>query len=88
MSLSVSLDAGSLTAAIDDRLGDWTAHAFGRRLWDRDVTLWADEPVDELANRLGWLDLPTRSAAITDECMATRTANPASESSTRRIRQA
>ncbi len=51
---SLSAVAGFDTAAIR-----WDAEAYPQRLWDGDPTVWSDEPVDELADRLGWLDLPT-----------------------------
>ncbi len=50
--------AGAVEAAYRERLRRLEAEGFARRLWARDVTLWADGPVPELADRLGWLDLP------------------------------
>ncbi len=52
------LDLGAARASVDARLEEWRAAGFGRRLWAKDPTLWFDEPVAELSDRLGWLDLP------------------------------
>ena len=53
------LKAGELTERIDAVLLGWDASEYGRRLWDNDVTLWAEEDTPEIANRLGWLDAPS-----------------------------
>lgn len=55
-----------LERAVEARLRAWDAAAFGRRLWAGDPTLWADRPLPELADRLGWLRLPEASAAHLD----------------------
>ncbi|HUF42825.1 MAG TPA: bifunctional transaldolase/phosoglucose isomerase [Verrucomicrobiae bacterium] len=52
------LHLGKLQSRIDRRLKDWQAQDFGSRLWKKDATLWSAEPVAELTDRLGWLDLP------------------------------
>lgn len=44
--------AGFDTAAIR-----WDAEAYPERLWSGDPTVWSEEVVPELADRLGWLDL-------------------------------
>jgi transaldolase/glucose-6-phosphate isomerase len=49
-------------ARLDARLRRWRQEDFARRLWARDHTLWSPTPVPELADRLGWLDLPERAA--------------------------
>ncbi|MGH8912165.1 MAG: bifunctional transaldolase/phosoglucose isomerase, partial [Acidimicrobiia bacterium] len=49
---SLTAVAGFDTAAIR-----WDAEAYPQRLWEGDPTLWSVEPVPELADRLGWLDL-------------------------------
>ncbi|HVT61553.1 MAG TPA: hypothetical protein VHR45_24545 [Thermoanaerobaculia bacterium] len=54
----LELRLGRYTAAVEARLARWQAESFGRRLWDRDPTLWSAEPVPEISDRLGWLDLP------------------------------
>ncbi len=38
-----------------------------RRTWDRDVTVWAPEGTAEVADRLGWLDIASRTRAHLDE---------------------
>ncbi len=59
----MELRMGSYAPAVEERLGRWQAEGFGRRLWARDPTLWSEEPLPELADRLGWLDLPERMPA-------------------------
>ena len=44
--------AGFDTAALR-----WDAEAYPQRLWDADPTVFSEEEVPELADRLGWLDL-------------------------------
>lgn len=52
------------------RLRDWQESGFARRLWSRDHTLWSPVPLPELADRLGWLDLPETMAAELDDGLA------------------
>jgi transaldolase / glucose-6-phosphate isomerase len=52
------LRLGGWAGAVESRLEGWRREGFGDRLWRRDHTLWSPEPVPELADRLGWLDLP------------------------------
>ncbi len=53
------LRLGRYAAAVERRLESWRAQAFGKRLWQKDPTLWTSDPkTPEIANRLGWLDLP------------------------------
>lgn len=49
----------SLTSAVgfDTAAIRWDAEAFPQRVWAADPTVWSEEPVEELADRLGWLDL-------------------------------
>ena len=51
------MSLGPAQRATDQRLADWDAAGFARRLWAKDHTLWAKKPA-EIANRLGWLTLP------------------------------
>lgn len=52
------LHVGKLQSRVDRRLQDWQTQQFGSRLWEKDYKLWSPEPVPELADRLGWLELP------------------------------
>jgi transaldolase / glucose-6-phosphate isomerase len=53
------LRLGSHAAAAERRLARWQAEDFGKRLWRKDPTLWTPDPkTPEIADRLGWLDLP------------------------------
>ena len=49
-----------LDAAIQSRLGAWTAERVADRLWAKDGSLWtaSGKAPDEVAAWLGWLDLP------------------------------
>jgi hypothetical protein len=51
---------GALDAAIAERLSRWEVERVAERLWQKDGSLWAasGKPPDEVAARLGWLDLP------------------------------
>ena len=52
------LQLGKLQRRIDRRLAEWQSQQFSKRLWEKDYTLWSRDPVPELTDRLGWLDLP------------------------------
>ena len=75
MTVAVAVDLGPTQAAVDARLELWDDVGFGRRLWEKDPTLWFDPPRDEISSRLGWLDLTEgRSldaiASLRDELVA------------------
>jgi len=55
--MRLRLDDG-VQEAIDRRLRSWRDTGFVERLWQKDPTLWADPDTPEIADRLGWLDLP------------------------------
>jgi transaldolase/glucose-6-phosphate isomerase len=52
------LKAGEYQTSVDERLKSWREMNFNRRLWEKDSTLWFSEPVPEITDRLGWLNLP------------------------------
>jgi transaldolase/glucose-6-phosphate isomerase len=52
------LRLGKYQSRIDRRLKTWQAENFAARMWQKDPTIWSAKPVPELADRLGWLDLP------------------------------
>jgi transaldolase/glucose-6-phosphate isomerase len=52
------LRLGRYERAVQSRLERWEAQGFGRRLWAKDHTVWSEQPVPELTDRLGWLKLP------------------------------
>ena len=56
------LDLGASRAPVDARLSQWRAAGLGRRLWAKDPTVWFEEPVAGIVDRLGWLDLPATMA--------------------------
>ena len=67
MTIKVETEAGPFAPAIEKRLESWSRTSFGKRLWAADPTLWSTEPLDELEDRLGWLDLPRRMPAIIED---------------------
>lgn len=63
--IEIELSAGPHTEDVDRRLLEWAAGDAVARLWRRDPTLWSADPdAPELADRLGWLDLPETSPAL------------------------
>ncbi len=62
--IEIDLSAAPHTEGVERRLREWAAEDAVARLWRRDPTLWrADPATAELADRLGWLDLPETSPA-------------------------
>jgi transaldolase/glucose-6-phosphate isomerase len=66
MSTREELRLGGFQERIEDRLARWEREGFGRRLWEKDHRLWSPEPIPELADRLGWLDLPVSMGSLAD----------------------
>jgi transaldolase/glucose-6-phosphate isomerase len=54
---------GGLKGAVEARLAQWQGEGFGERLWQKDYRLWSPQPIAELTDRLGWLDLPDTMTA-------------------------
>jgi transaldolase/glucose-6-phosphate isomerase len=48
----------------------WRAEDVLERFWRKDPTVWADPPVPEIADRLGWLDAPMDSRSLISEIEA------------------
>ena len=50
----------SIISSVEIRLQFWRKNNFCARLWNLDPTLWKQKPEEnvELADRLGWLNLP------------------------------
>ena len=75
--IDLALELGDGMDAVRARLSEWDETGAAGRLWARDTTLWApDPPPPELADRLGWLDLPERSRARLPELETLRRAIP------------
>lgn len=77
MSGRADFHLGEYSEAVNARLARWDGEEFGRRLWEKDHRLWSPEPVPELTDRLGWLELPVsmqevagRLAALAREAAA------------------
>jgi len=64
MSLELQLEPGEYAPAIAARLAAWGEDDVLARVWAKDHTVWSAEPVAELTDRLGWLDLPDRLADL------------------------
>jgi transaldolase / glucose-6-phosphate isomerase len=58
MSERADLRLGQYEGAVEARLAAWQEQAFSRRLWEKDHQLWSEQPLPELTDRLGWLELP------------------------------
>jgi transaldolase/glucose-6-phosphate isomerase len=54
---------GRFQSLVEERGKVWESERFAERLWAKDPTLWSAEPMPELSDRLGWLDLPERMQA-------------------------
>jgi transaldolase/glucose-6-phosphate isomerase len=54
---------GGHKAAVEARLAQWQGEGFGERLWQKDYRLWSPQPIAELTDRLGWLELPDTMTA-------------------------
>ena len=63
----MKIDPGQADQAVAARLERWSAARVADRLWEKDPTVWFPEPVPELVDRLGWLDLPRVMASRIDE---------------------
>ena len=57
----------AVAAAVEARLAKWQEEGFGRRLWEKDYRLWTPQPIPELTNRMGWLELPDTMTAQVGE---------------------
>ncbi len=53
-----TLNLGPHMQSVDRRMGMWQAEGLERRIRQRDHTVWSPQPIPELVDRLGWLDLP------------------------------
>ncbi len=50
--------------AIDAQARRWHDDGLMQRLWAHDPTVWSDEPMPEIEDRLGWLTLPETSREL------------------------
>ena len=55
---SQSWSLGPHTSRVDSLRKDWQAEGVSTRLWRRDPTLWPAAPAQDVADRMGWLQLP------------------------------
>ena len=63
---AISYALGGLAARVEARLRSWDEAGFSARLWRSDHTLWSEEDIPELADRLGWLHLPARTERLAE----------------------
>ncbi len=61
-----------LRAVVDDRIHRALSERWAERLWERDATLWTEDPsvAARIGHRLGWLEAPETFADRTDELVA------------------
>jgi len=67
MKEDIGLNLGKCGRRVDLRLEHWKEIGFADRLREQDPTLWAEGPVPELADRLGWIALGTTMRPKLDE---------------------
>jgi len=72
MSVRLELRLGEYVDRVGERLASWGREDVLRRIWDKDHTVWSAEPVPELTDRLGWLDLPERLGGVIPDLTAFR----------------
>jgi transaldolase/glucose-6-phosphate isomerase len=63
MTVHVSLPIDS-EGVVAGEAARWNADNVLERLWSKDPTVWANPPVPETADRLGWLDAPSTSRRL------------------------
>ncbi|MBI4301513.1 MAG: bifunctional transaldolase/phosoglucose isomerase [Chloroflexi bacterium] len=61
-----TLSLGASQGKMEHRLQTWEKSHLLQRLWRKDFTVWSPQPVPEIADRLGWLNLPE----VMLECLA------------------
>ena len=61
---------GAYTVRVDELRKDWQAEGVGARVWRRDPTLWPAAPPQDVADRMGWLQLPELMHEQLPELMA------------------
>ena len=66
------LHLGSCTGSVERQLENWEEEGFAEGLWRRETRLWSAEPVPELVDRLGWLQLPEIMVDEIDDLVALR----------------
>jgi glucose-6-phosphate isomerase len=74
----MTTSGNGLRSAMSQRLEAFHAASTMARMWNRDVTVWADDPATpEIIDRLGWLDLPVTMQDTVDDLrdFADRTRN-------------
>ena len=52
------LHLGKSLKRVEKRLKDWQTAQVGKRIWEKDHKVWSKDVQPELADRLGWLELP------------------------------
>ncbi|MFQ5577193.1 MAG: glucose-6-phosphate isomerase [Anaerolineae bacterium] len=66
---------GNFDLAVEARLHAWAEEEVGRRIWEKDGTIWVADPAEaantpELTNRMGWLALPKAMRSQVDSLTA------------------
>ncbi|MDA2978184.1 MAG: glucose-6-phosphate isomerase [Actinomycetota bacterium] len=70
--MRISFAGSPENRAIAKEAARWSSERLMSRLWKKDPTVWSKQPVPELADRLGWLTLPTSAARHIDQIQALR----------------
>jgi len=61
---------GSDAARVVARLGSWQSERVADRIWRQDATLWPNASPRDVADRMGWLELPQRMREYLPEISA------------------
>jgi transaldolase/glucose-6-phosphate isomerase len=64
------LHLGKFQSRVNRRLKEWEAQQIGKRLWSKDPSVWSAQPLAELSDRLGWLELPETMKGQADALIA------------------
>ncbi len=56
------LHLGKYRRRVEKRLKEWQSAELGKRIWQKDHTVWSKDLQPELTDRLGWLELPETMA--------------------------
>jgi transaldolase/glucose-6-phosphate isomerase len=56
------LHLGKYQRRVEKRLKEWQVAEIGKRIWQKDHTVWSKDAQPELTDRLGWLELPETMA--------------------------
>ena len=66
------MNLGNSEGRVRERMQEWDKANIASRLLAKDPTIWSEKPLPELADRLGWLDLPESMTSQVDNIIRFR----------------